>query len=123
MRPAGAQPLDHFQQVGEGPSEAADPVEAMRELHAAAATAGGALLEDRASASRPEHVQLWVGLLLFGRDPGVADQRHGPDLVRPAAPCPLLEVVNKRPFANLSRAREGVLEAAMAPIFHPITGL
>ena len=85
----------------------ADPVEAMRELDAAAATAGGALLEDRATASRPEHVELWVGLLLFGRDPGVADQRHGPILARPEALCPLSEVVGKRPFANLSRAGEG----------------
>ena len=80
----GAEALDYFQQMGERAGQPidphhhqgvprADPLEAAREFDAAAAAAGGALLEDYL-ATGPQRIELRAGLLLLSGDPGVADQ-------------------------------------------------
>ena len=96
MRAPRAQALNYVEQMRQRAGKAidphhdqrvplADPLQAACELDAAAAAAGGALLEDLAAARRAQRIELRVGLLLLGRDPGVADQRHGPILARPEA--------------------------------------
>jgi hypothetical protein len=92
----------------------ANPLQAARELNAAAASAGGALLEDCGTSCGPELVELRVGLLVFGRDPGVAISAMGAILARPEALCPLSEVIRKRSFEDLYGAGQG---ASKGPVF------
>jgi hypothetical protein len=77
--------LDDAEQMPDGTGEAVEPhhhqglagadaVQQLRQHRTAPVRAGGVLLVDHRAAGGAQFVRLRVGVLLLGRDPGVADQ-------------------------------------------------